>query len=137
MAIKNCIKRLKRSQRDSKPSYSGQQVEQLAAKFLIRHQLKVLDFNYRCRRGEIDLIMQECDIIVFVEVRYRRSDAYGSPVETVDHRKQKKLLMTAEFFLQNKRQYQYSACRFDVIGAHIDNDSGKLHFNWIKNAFSY
>lgn len=137
MAIHNYLTRIKGKKQPLKPSISGAQAEQLAAKYLCEQQLNVVKCNYRCRRGEIDLIMREGNTLVFVEVRYRQSNRHGSPEETVDWRKQKKLLMAAEFFLQKHRQYQSSACRFDVIAAYINHNTGKLAFNWVKNAFGY
>ncbi|WP_019531269.1 YraN family protein [Dasania marina] len=135
MALQYVVNRLKRSYQARKANYSGQQVEQLAAKYLTRHQLRVLAFNYRCRRGEIDIIMLDGETIVFVEVRYRRSNSHGTPLETVDFRKQQKLLITAEHYLQ--QHFQNAPCRFDVISAHCDPVSAELCFDWVKNAFSY
>ncbi|MCR8923702.1 YraN family protein [Dasania sp. GY-MA-18] len=135
MALQKVVNRLKRSYLARKSQYSGQQVEQLAAKYLTRQQLRVLEFNYRCRRGEIDLIMLEGETIVFVEVRYRRSSSHGTPLETVDFRKQQKLLTTAEHYLQ--QHFQNAPCRFDVISAQRAPASAELHFEWVKNAFSY
>ena len=135
MAFNNYFSRSKSMQTTLKKTYGGQEVEKLASAYLSQHHLTIIEFNFSCKCGEIDLIMQEKDTIVFVEVRYRRSNAYGSSIETVDRRKQQKLLKTAEFYLQKK--YQHSPCRFDVIGAHIDYESGKLRFDWVKYAFSY
>ncbi|MGK0442543.1 MAG: putative endonuclease [Pseudohongiellaceae bacterium] len=135
MAIAKVVNKIKNSYQKKKSSYSGQEVEQLAAKYLTRYQLRVLEFNYLCRRGEIDLVMLEGDCIVFVEVRYRKNNSHGTPLETVDKRKQAKLLFAAEHYIQ-QHHYEHMNCRFDVIAANSDY-TGELHFDWVKNAFSY
>lgn len=136
MALQNVVKKLKQSYKARKTTYTGQKVEQLAAKYLTQHQLRVLAFNYRCRRGEIDLIMLEGDTIVFVEVRYRSNNSHGSPLESVDAHKQRKLLITAEHYLQ-QQHLDNASCRFDVIAAQGEPGSSQLQFEWVKNAFSY
>lgn len=115
----------------------GYHIETLAAEYLSRQNLKLFMRNFRSKRGEIDLIMRDKNAIVFVEVRYRKSSLYGSAIESVDYRKQKKLLLTAEYFLQHHYPYAYQSCRFDVIGAQPSRISGKLDFDWIKNAIPY
>ena len=134
MAIKKVVNKIKNSYQNRKSTYSGHEVEQLAAKYLTRHKLRVLEFNYRCKRGEIDLVMLDDDCVVFVEVRYRKSSAHGTPLETVDSRKQQKLLLAAEHYLQ-QHHFEHMPCRFDVIAATSDY-LGELHFDWIQNAFS-
>ena len=95
--------------------------------------LELLDRNYRTQRGEIDLVLQEQSIVVFVEVRYRASCAYGRPEETVDARKQSRLRLTAQGFLQQHRDPHNTPCRFDVFAV-----SGKPpghKWQWIQDAF--
>ena len=101
---------------------------------LFSERVRVLEFNYRCRRGEIDIIMLDDDCIVFVEVRYRKRNTHGTPLETVNHRKQEKLIIAAKHYIQD-HHYENHLCRFDVIAAQSDY-LGELHFDWIKNAFS-
>lgn len=108
----------------------GDSAEQQARRHLEKQGLKLLQTNYRCRRGEIDLIMQERDTLVFIEVRYRKSDSFGSAVETVTSGKQRKLIMTARHYLQENRVN--APCRFDVVG--ITGPNGD-RVEWIKNAF--
>lgn len=110
---------------------AGNLAEQKACDFLLAKGLKLLTRNYRCYHGEIDLIMQDGNDIVFVEVRSRTCSDYGYATETVDYRKQKKLLTTATHFLQQKDWLDTVDCRFDVIGFFNNN------IEWIKDAFSY
>ena len=88
--------------------------------------------NYRCRFGELDLIMEDGEYLVFVEVRYRRSTRFGGAIVTVDARKQKRLRAAAEHFRQTSDSAARRPCRFDVIG--IEDEAGE-NLQWIKNAF--
>lgn len=107
----------------------GAEKERLAESFLTNQGLRLVARNHRCRYGEIDLIMREASILVFVEVRFRRSTRFGSPAETVDARKQRRLIATAKHYLQ--AHPTPCACRFDVVA--ID---GQHHIQWIKHAFT-
>lgn len=109
----------------------GDIAEQTACDFLQANGLILMTRNYRCLYGEIDLIMQDNNDIVFVEVRSRSYTHYGYAEETVDHHKQKKLLRTATHFLQEKNWLDVVDCRFDVIGFLNSN------IKWIKDAFIY
>jgi len=91
--------------------------------------LRLLERNYRCRRGEIDLVMREADTLVFVEVRFRSSGSFGTPAETVDIHKQRRLAATAAHFLQHHPTNL--PCRFDVIAVSATN-----HIDWIRSAFN-
>jgi len=104
-------------------------MEAAAAAFLQRAGLRIEARNYRCRRGEIDLIARDGSTLVFVEVRFRRHRHFGGAGVTVDSRKQRKLLAAAETFLQQYRQD--CPCRFDVIA--IDGSADNIQ--WITNAF--
>ncbi len=106
----------------------GRQQENRARAFLQRQGLKYRDSNYRCRHGEIDLIMQDGDTLVFVEVRYRRNRRFGGAAASVNRNKIRKLSKTGLHYLQQHKLD--TACRFDVIA--IDGDSEP---NWIKRAF--
>ncbi len=111
----------------------GQWAERVAEDHLIKHGLKLIQRNYTCKRGEIDLIMMEQDTIVFVEVRYRKNDQYGGGIESINFRKQQKLQTTATHYLQINDRYQDHACRFDAMI--INGHSSQPVINWIKNAF--
>ncbi len=110
----------------------GAIAEDRAVAYLEENNLTLLTRNYHCRRGEIDLIMQDGNFLVFIEVRYRKNNHYGSAAESVTRQKQQRLLTTAEYFLQNEKQNADNACRFDVITL-----SGQQNpqIEWIKNAF--
>ncbi len=111
----------------------GQEAEQRAAEYLCRQGLKPLARNYRCRSGEIDLIMQSHDSLVFVEVRFRRHTGFGGAAASVDRRKQQRLLATAQYYLQKNQAFN-QPCRFDVVAV-VPGSDGTLSFDWIKNAF--
>jgi len=90
----------------------------------------LLTKNWRCRSGELDLIMRDKDTVVFVEVRYRRSNRFGGAAQSVDSHKQRKLARSAQQFLQQHSLLNSSPCRFDVIAM-----SAGTSPQWIKNAF--
>lgn len=110
----------------------GSRAEQLARRFLEQHGLRFKQANFRCKRGEIDLIMQDGETLVFVEVRYRSNSRFGSAAESVDHHKQRKLVTTALFYLQSKPELAQQASRFDVIA--ISGDNGSPQIDWHSNA---
>ncbi|SHE97804.1 putative endonuclease [Microbulbifer donghaiensis] len=108
-------------------------MEEAAARYLQAAGLTLIERNYHSRRGEIDLIARDGDTVVFAEVRYRRSDRYGTASATVDGRKQQKLLATAYSYLQHKKLD--CPCRFDVIAIDGARDGEGQKIQWIKNAF--
>jgi len=112
-------------------SKSGALAEQLAAQYLQQQGLKLLQTNYSCRYGEIDLILQDGDIHVFAEVRLRSSTAFGGAAASIDARKQAKLLRTAQHYLS--RFKIIPPCRFDAVLMQA-TDIKKIE--WIKNAFT-
>ncbi len=114
-------------------SRKGAHYETAALRFLRSQGLKLIERNFRCTMGEIDLIMRQDHIVVFVEVRFRASTRHGLPCETVDRRKQQKLLRCAHYFLLNNKQLADSVCRFDIVG--ISGIEQHLHISWIENAF--
>jgi putative endonuclease len=95
--------------------FLGQQAEQVACDFLLSKGMSLLEKNYFCSLGEIDLIMNDKKTIVFVEVRYRRTARFGSEAETVDRHKQKKLVATAADYLQQNPKAAKNPCRFDIV----------------------
>ncbi len=112
----------------------GADAEQLALRFLRRQGLNLVSQNFRTRLGEIDLIMQSRNCLVFVEVRYRASNPVSHAGLTVDIHKQRKLIRTAAVFLAKRAQYANSVCRFDVVAIDAD-EQGKQTIEWIKDAF--
>jgi len=114
----------------------GQNAEDLALLFLQSKGMQLIERNYRCKVGEIDLIMQHDTELVFVEVRYRKHTSFGSGAETVDYRKQQKILKSAEHYLQSHSKYATLPCRIDVISitaAHKTSDQ-ESDIDWIPNA---
>ncbi len=108
--------------------------ERCAAEFLRAQNLTFVDHNYRCKQGEIDLVMAAGDELVFVEVRYRRQSQYGSPAQTVGQQKQSKLIRAASHYLQHHKLTDKVACRFDVVG--ISGVETEPQFHWFKSAFT-
>ena len=98
------------------PAYNkGILLEKIAADYLQTKGLVVLQHNFNCCFGEIDLICQHQNELVFVEVRYRKNTEYGTPEETITFAKQKKLLLTAQHYLIQNTWTTNSPCRLDVI----------------------
>ncbi|MCK5877948.1 MAG: YraN family protein [Candidatus Marithrix sp.] len=109
----------------------GQWAEELAHTYLCKQGLQPVMRNYRCKIGEIDLIMTDGKILVFVEVRYRKYKRYGGSMASIDARKQRKILTVASHYLQSHNNEQQ--CRFDVIL--VDGAVEKPQLNWIADAF--
>lgn len=118
---------------EAPPADVGQRAEDAALAYLSERGLRVVERNFRCRAGEIDLIMRDGACLVFVEVRYRRSDRYGSPAESVAARKQARLLAAAQYYLQTHPAERALAMRFDVIA--VKPAQPGLHIEWISDAF--
>lgn len=112
---------------------TGQAAEAYACEHLQGQGLKLIQQNFRCPQGEIDLIMREKNTTVFVEVRYRRNIRYGSGAESVDAHKQRKLLAAAHRYLQQNPKAAKAPCRFDVISLRLQGDRPQLE--WIRDAF--
>ena len=113
---------------------SGKRAEELASHYLQKNKLTLISQNYHCRRGEIDLIMQDQQTLVFVEVRYRKNARFGSALESIDYRKQAKIITTAEHYLLQSK-HDYSSYRFDVIAIMPTQNSEQPEITWVKNAF--
>ena len=92
----------------------GAIAERRAAEFLQHKGYKVVDRNWTCRGGEIDLVCSDGDTLVFVEVRARSSTSHGTPLETVVDLKRRRLIRAAEIYL-HLRKCADRACRFDVV----------------------
>jgi putative endonuclease len=108
----------------------GAQAEQLAAQFLQRQGLKLLQQNYRCRHGEIDLILQDGATLVFAEVRLRSRNDFGGASASITASKQAKLVRAAQHYLAALGRTP--PCRFDaVLFEALDGSAPQ----WLKNAF--
>jgi putative endonuclease len=111
----------------------GRQAEKLALDHLRAQGLKEISRNFRCRMGEIDLVMWDGDCLVFAEVRFRNQNSYASAAGSVDHHKQRKIIRTAAAFLGRYPRYSNCAVRFDVVG--LDQSGDQTSLRWIKDAF--
>lgn len=112
----------------------GQQAEQLACRYLKAQGLRLILRNYRCRLGEIDLIMEDnLGSLVFVEVRYRRPGRFGGAIESVTPVKRRRLIGAAQYYLQQTGGSQSKPCRFDVLA--ITPEQGKYDIAWLRDAF--
>lgn len=109
----------------------GMAGEEAAKKFLLKQGLRWITSNYHCRFGEIDLIMRDGDYLVFIEVRQRRSMAFGGALASVTAAKQKKLIKSAQHY-QWTQKISESLCRIDVLTL----QGTPPNIDWIKNAIS-
>lgn len=107
----------------------GDDSELKALRYLEARGCQLITRQYRSRAGEIDLIVEDNDTIVFVEVRYRKDTSRGTGAETITTAKIRKIIRTAHYFLIKHKQFKHHACRFDVISM---DDS----IDWIKRAFT-
>lgn len=112
----------------------GQLAEQKACEYLQAKGFRLITQNYRCYFGEIDIVMQDQEDIVFIEVRSRADTLYGHALESIGVKKMRKLIKTAAHFLQAKRWLHKKPSRFDVITIH--QNAGNMRLEWIKNAFT-
>jgi putative endonuclease len=113
-------------------SEAGRHAEQLAARFLEKRALVVLDRNYRCKAGEIDLVCKDGAALVFVEVRLRQNGAFGGAAASITRAKQRKVIRAAQHYLATKQKTR-AVCRFDCIVLDaLDENS----IEWIRDAFS-
>lgn len=110
---------------------AGAQAEEFAAQYLQRQGLRLLQRNYRCRQGEIDLVMQEGATLVFVEVRLRTRNDFGGAAASIDGRKQRRLILAAQHYLAAVASPP--PCRFDALLLRAAD--GTQGVEWLKNAF--
>ena len=108
---------------------TGAAYEEQAARFLLEQGYQILERNYRCRQGEIDVIARDGSYLVFVEVKYRSSRQAGHPMEAVNRSKQRKIIRTAMYYCYQQKVADAQACRFDVVS--ILGDQTEL----VKHAF--
>lgn len=120
-------------QKANHSSSQGAAAETAAASFLQQQGLLLISRNYRFKGGEIDLIFEELQRLIFVEVRMRNNRRYGSGAESVTLSKQQKLSNTALHYLQQHPRYEAHEIRFDVLSA--TQQQGTFQFEWFKEAF--
>lgn len=110
----------------------GRKGERLALSHLKRLGYRIVELNYRCPLGEVDIVAREGDTLVFVEVKTRRDRSYGLPRDAVGFQKRFQLSKVAQYFLKVKRAEHMSA-RFDVMEVKIEKDGPRIEL--LKNAF--
>lgn len=108
--------------------------EAAARTYLERRGVRILSANFACAAGEIDLIGQERDTVVFIEVKTRRSEAFGPPHLAVHQRKQRQIVRVAQWFLAERRLAEV-ACRFDVLAVTFPKDEENPRIDWLRDAF--
>jgi putative endonuclease len=116
---------------------TGSAGEETALAHLQSQGLQLVLRNYRCRGGEIDLVMLDRKVLVFVEVRYRSHESFGGAAASVDARKQQRIVLAARHLLMKRRELTRHPARFDVVAiaplAHGQNRGNKI--DWIRDAF--
>lgn len=112
----------------------GDAAEEAASLFLVASGLRLLARNARYPFGEIDLVMLDTQVLVFVEVRFRRSERFGGAIASVDGAKRRKLARAAQAWLGSHRQYNEASCRFDVVA--VGSGADGLRCQWIRSAFT-
>jgi putative endonuclease len=115
---------------------TGEHYENWAACLLEEAGLVVLERNFRCKTGEIDIICSDGPGLVFVEVRCRQNPAFASAAASVTLAKQRKLIRTAQFYLQGRGWLNHRPCRFDVVAFSSARDPRSDGIQWLKSAFT-
>ena len=110
---------------------TGAVYEKQAAEYLLARGVRLLEQNYRSRRGEIDLIGRDGEYLVFFEVKYRKNNTKGYPAEAVDYRKQKNICRVADYYRMIHRIGDAEAVRYDVVAICGDE------IVWYQNAFEH
>ncbi|MDR6552836.1 YraN family protein [Paenibacillus qinlingensis] len=113
----------------------GKQGEELAFNYLVRQEYRIIERNWRCRSGEIDIIAEKSNKLIFVEVRTRRpSNRFGTAVESVNFRKQAKVREIAQFYMHRFHKYEQSI-QFDVITVEMSDSDPDPRIIHIQEAF--
>jgi len=115
----------------------GDWAEQLACQWLVKRGLVLKDQNFLTKYGEIDLIMQSDDCLIFVEVRYRKNTKYGSAEESITAKKCRRLIAAAQGYLLTQGYDSNTPLRFDALAISPSTDSHlDYNINWIQNILS-
>ncbi|MBT5068295.1 MAG: YraN family protein [Halieaceae bacterium] len=108
--------------------------ERYVCAFLAERNVQIIDTNFHSRFGEIDVVALDQEVLVFIEVRFRRASRFGSAVSSVTPKKQHKIIQTAHTFRSDHPAYCHRTCRFDIIG--IDTHRQHTQVRWLKAAFT-
>lgn len=116
--------------------YKGLAIEKIAAQYLQSQGFTLLQQNFHCPYGEIDLIAKNSTDLVFVEVRYRKNQEYGHPAETITFFKQQKVILAAQYYLAKNDWASTLPCRIDVIAltGKLNSKINGVNIEWIQNA---
>jgi putative endonuclease len=114
----------------------GAAVEAAAERWLSAQGMICVTRNFSCKVGEIDLIMRDREQLVFVEVRFRQLDRFGSAAESVTRSKQLRVVRAAQCFIAAHPKWRDCACRFDVLGASQISAAAEFEWQWLRDAFS-
>ncbi len=109
----------------------GKEKEDMAVSFLKGQKAEILERNFNCRLGEIDIILRDKEYLVFVEVKYRKNTDFGYPEEAVSFQKRNKICMTSKYYLLTHPEFRECQVRYDVVSI-LGNE-----ISWNKNAFYY
>lgn len=110
----------------------GAEKEQQAVQWLTKNGIKILDKNYRCKGGEIDIIgTDKQQNLIFFEVKYRKNNQYGNPLEFISPKKQKKIALCAEHYLLTHAKLQHHNMRFDALSLNAEQETPE----WLKDIF--
>lgn len=120
--------------KDTQKITTGKEGEKIAAAYLEKNGYRIIEINFRCPIGEIDIVAKEKNDLVFVEVKTRKSIALGYPEQAVGLRKQKKMSQLALWYMQ-KRKIADTNVRFDVVAITLMPDNNEVRL--IQNAFDF
>jgi len=113
---------------------TGETGEQIAARYLFKKGFRLLEHNYTCEVGEIDLIAEDRGTVVFIEVKTRKSLTAGTPEEAVNRDKQRRIVRAANWYLQPWNRWP-QRIRFDVVGIELDENDGVIEIRHTPGAF--
>lgn len=111
----------------------GAQAERIACRYLEARGLQLVTCNYRCRGGEIDLLMRQRQLLVVIEVRHRRGGHFGGAAASIDARKRRRLILATQDYLARHPAAAAAPIRFDVVA--LDGDIAAPVIDWIRDAF--
>lgn len=120
--------------RRERAQQNGRAAENIARDFLLARGFHLVSANYRCRLGEIDLIMRQQSLLVFAEVRLRSHQDFGGAAASVTTRKQQKIIASAGAFLHHHPEFAHCNCRFDVLA--LQANAEEWHVEWLPAAFT-
>ena len=109
--------------------------EELACSYIESLGGTVIERNFRCKMGEIDIIARDGNYLCFIEVKFRKDSSFGDPKEAVNFSKQRRISKVCEFYLYSKKLSFDIPIRYDVIAVSVKEDM--LFFDWVKNAFDH